>query len=276
MPASPPSRKKGHSPDGSRKTSLPEAVSGLCRGPHIGVDEAGRGCLAGPVVAAAAFFPLDFAFPEHLPGLTDSKQLSEKQRQKLAEGVSLHASAYGIGLSWQEEIDAVNILNATFRAMSRAVQGLAASLAVKNGDPASSAPAARLPALLIDGNKTIHQAQWETCFEFFPAAPAEWQACLPLPLALAPGPPFPLPHQQAVVDGDALIPSISAASVLAKTFRDRLMAALDACFPGYEMARHKGYGTKAHLALLAQKGPCALHRKTFRRVRPEEEQYRLF
>ncbi|MDL2210711.1 ribonuclease HII, partial [Desulfovibrio sp. OttesenSCG-928-O18] len=113
----------------------------------IGVDEAGRGCLAGPVVAAAALFASDFSFTTLLPGLDDSKKLSAKNREKLAPAIKQHALAWCIGISWPEEIDAVNILNATFRAMARAVSRL------KYEQP--------LPLLLIDGNHIIRPNAWQ-------------------------------------------------------------------------------------------------------------------
>jgi len=211
-------------------------------GPHIGIDEAGRGCLAGPVVAAAVYFPEHFDFAAQLPGLTDSKKLGADKRGTLSGLVEQYALAYGLGFSWQEEIDNINILQATFRAMSRAVIALAEKLPATGG--ASLPPL--LPPLLIDGNKTIPEEN------------------------LLPALILPLPGQYAVVDGDALIPSISAASVLAKTVRDGIMERLDALYPGYGLAQHKGYGTKEHLAALCAKGPCVLHRKTFRGVRLEE------
>jgi len=191
-------------------------------------------------VAAAVYFPEDFDCAAHLPGLTDSKKLCADARGTLAELVRQHALAYGVGLIWQDEIDHINILQATFRAMSQAVFALAEAL-----DGAS------LPPLIIDGNKTIPEENL-------------------LPVLIP-----PLPGQYAVVGGDALVPSISAASVLAKTVRDELMDRLDAVYPGYGLARHKGYGTREHLAALAAKGPCALHRKTFRGVRSEEKQLSL-
>jgi ribonuclease HII len=232
-------------------------------GPHIGIDEAGRGCLAGPVVAASVYFPEHFDFAAHLPGLTDSKKLGADARGKLAGLVAQQALAYGVGLIWQDEIDRINILNATFRAMSRAVFALAAKL----GDVS-------LPPLLIDGNKTIPAQQWHSCTGISAGVPA-WEQYLPLPSSPLPSHAPLLPEQHAVVDGDALVPSISAASVLAKTVRDGIMERLDAFYPGYGIARHKGYGTKEHLDALAEKGPCALHRKTFRGVRSEGGQFRL-
>lgn len=200
----------------------------------IGVDEAGRGCLAGPVVAGAVILPRDMDIPALLPGLTDSKKLSARQRGTLDQAVRRHALAWSLGLSWPREIDRINILNATFRAMSRAVARL------------------RLPCplgdcrLLIDGNHPIRADHWQQ----------------------ATG--LPLPPQRAIIGGDALEPAISAASILAKVFRDKLMLALDTRYAGYGFALHKGYGTKAHMEALLLKGPCRMHRGTFRGVRPQE------
>lgn len=209
----------------------------------IGVDEAGRGCLAGPVVAAAVLLPPRY----DLPGLGDSKTLKEAQRQKLAPAIRDCALAWGLGVSWQDEVDSINILQATFCAMSRALAVLrpASLVSLTAGLPSSQAT----PLLLIDGNKTI-----------------------PGPLLLRylckNKPALALPRQRAIVDGDALEPCISAASILAKTFRDHIMTCLDKRYPAYGFAKHKGYGTKVHLKALQEHGPCALHRITFARVLP--------
>ncbi|CAK7042788.1 MAG: Ribonuclease HII [Desulfovibrio sp.] len=205
---------------------------------QIGVDEAGRGCLAGPVVAAAALFPAGFDFAAYLPGLDDSKKLSAKARATLAPIIKRSSVAWRIGISWPEEIDAVNILNATFRAMSRAASRLALPIP--------------LPPLVIDGNHVIRADAWKS-------------VCA-----------FPLPEQHAVIDGDALVPQIAAASILAKTFRDALMDKLDRKYPGYGFAAHKGYGTKEHREAILRLTPCAAHRKTFKGVRSEETQFSLF
>lgn len=204
----------------------------------IGVDEAGRGCLAGPVVAAAVLFDDGFAFEQMLPGLDDSKKLTAATRETLAAAIKRHAARWRIGLSWPEEIDSVDILNATLRAMGRAVSRL--------GIPGP------LPPLVIDGNHVIRRECWFAVTD------------------------SPLPEQTAVIGGDALVPSVSAASVLAKTFRDRLMAKLDARHPGYGFAAHKGYGTKEHREAVKALGACPMHRKTFRGVRSEERQLTLF
>ena len=188
-----------------------------------GVDEAGRGCLAGPVVAGAVILPRDY----DLPYLTDSKKLSAARREVLAPAIKAQAVAWGVGMAWPTEIDRINILQATFAAMARAVRAM------------GLVPA----ALAIDGNKCI---------------PAGHLAILSA-----------APRQQAIVGGDASVPAISAASILAKTSRDRLMTVFDRQYPGYGFAGHKGYGAAAHLEALRRLGPCRLHRLTFRGVLPE-------
>lgn len=174
-----------------------------------GVDEAGRGPLAGPVVAAAVI--LDPRRP--IAGLDDSKKLSEKKRDALEPLIRERALAFAVARADVAEIDDINILWATMLAMRRAVAALL--------------PAAQ--AVVVDGNRV---------------------------------PDFGLPAE-AVVGGDARVPSISAASILAKVARDREMVALDAQFPGYGFARHKGYGTAAHLEALARLGPTPHHRRSF-------------
>jgi ribonuclease HII len=188
-----------------------------------GVDEAGRGCLAGPVVAGAVILPETY----DLPYLTDSKKLSPARRERLAPAIKAQAVAWGVGMAWPAEIDRINILQATFAAMARAVRALRVA-------PES---------LRIDGNKCI---------------PERHLACLAA-----------RPPQEAIVGGDLSVPAISAASILAKTCRDRLMTIFDRHFPGYGFAAHKGYGVAAHLAALRELGPCRLHRLTFRGVLPD-------
>ena len=179
-----------------------------------GVDEAGRGPLAGPLAVAAVI--LDPA--RAIIGLNDSKKLSEKRRESLYPQIIERALAYCIVLIEPDEIDRLNIFQATMAGMSRAVAGLA--------------PAAI--EALIDGNKL----------------------------------PKDLPCRgRAIVGGDALEPAISAASILAKVARDRLMVKLDVIHPGYGFAVHKGYPTAAHFAALKRLGPCPQHRRSFTPVR---------
>lgn len=176
-----------------------------------GVDEAGRGPLAGPVVAGAVILPEHL---EGLPGLNDSKQLTAAKREflfaALLERGDVHCS---VGMASAEEIDRINILRATHLAMSRAVQGLS-----RQAD-----------FCLVDG----------------------------LPVK-----GLPVPHR-AIVKGDGRSLSIAAASVLAKVMRDRMMTEADAEYPQYGFAKHKGYGTKAHMEALRRHGPCPLHRRSF-------------
>ena len=207
--------------------------------PFAGVDEAGRGCLAGPVVAGACILP-----PDHtLEGLTDSKKLTEARREALYPLIRQQAVAWGLGVAWPEEIDRVNILQATFLAMHRAICAL------------------RVPPafLAVDGNHGIpdHLAR---SFRFRGLSGPQQD----LPPALPPALP-----QSAIIKGDLRVPAISAASILAKTFRDRLMLRLDRRYPAYGFAGHKGYGTQEHIAAIEQHGPCRMHRLTFAKVRPE-------
>ncbi len=178
-----------------------------------GVDEAGRGPLAGPVVAAAVVLG-----EERVEGLADSKALAPDRREEIAERIRERAVGWSIALASAAEIDRLNILQATFLAMRRAVAGLG----VRPG------------RVLVDGPK-------------------------PIPgLGLA---------QEAIVRGDASVPEISAASILAKTHRDALLREADFLYPEYGFARHKGYGVPEHLAALAAYGPCPIHRLSFAPVR---------
>jgi ribonuclease HII len=177
-----------------------------------GLDEVGRGPLFGPVVAAAVVLASGFQFD----GLTDSKKLSEKRRNKLDLEIRANAIAFAIAEVDAEAIDRINIRQASLLAMRRAVEQLALSP----------------DFLLIDGRDTI-----------------DWEC-----------------PQRAVIRGDAMSFSIAAASVLAKVHRDRLLVKLDGEFPGYGLAKHKGYCCPAHLAALAKLGPTPLHRKSYRPV----------
>jgi len=177
-----------------------------------GVDEAGRGPLAGPVVAAAVIFD-----PNHIPdGLNDSKKLSKTKREALFEMI-MQAAHVGIGIAEPEEIDRINILAATMKAMQRAVADL-------------SVPP---DYILIDGNRC---------------------------------PEFDIPVQ-AIIKGDAKSLSIAAASIIAKTTRDKLMCAADIRFSGYGHTGHKGYPTKAHREALAQLGASPIHRRSYAPVK---------
>jgi len=182
-----------------------------------GLDEVGRGPMFGPVVAAAVILPRGC----RLPGLTDSKQLTEKQRNEFDAAIRAEAVAWAIAAVDVETIDRINIRRASLLAMRMAVEKLAV------------APDDLLPDyLLIDGRDTI-----------------DW----------------PCP-QQAVVGGDARSISIAAASVLAKVDRDRLLVELDAVYPGYGLARHKGYCCPEHMEALRRLGPTPLHRRSYEPV----------
>jgi len=174
-----------------------------------GIDEAGRGPLAGPVVAAAVVLPVDFV----VPGVTDSKRLSPRARDRLYDDIYSHAASVGIGIVDPAEIDRINILKASLAAMAIAVENL------------SPVP----DFLLIDGLFTISSG---------------------------------LP-QQAIVKGDSASISISAASIVAKVTRDRIMEGYGLDYPEYGFSRHKGYPTKAHRQALVRFGSCPIHRKSF-------------
>lgn len=187
--------------------SLPEGVR------IAGVDEAGRGPLAGPVMAAAVILDAN----QSIDGLADSKALSASRREQLAIAIRARAVAWCVASASVEEIDQLNILRATLLAMRRAVCGLM--------------PGAELA--LVDGNQSPN---------------------LDCPL-------------RTIVRGDALVPAISAASILAKVARDQYMLELDASYPQYGFAGHKGYPTAAHLAALHRHGVSPAHRRSFSPVR---------
>ena len=174
-----------------------------------GIDEAGRGPLAGPVCAAAVILPPDI----EIPGLNDSKKLSDKKRRELFPIICENAVAYGIAFADHKEIDEINILQATYLAMDRAISNLPI----------------KPDFALIDGNRAKD---------------------------------FGIPLE-TVVGGDGRSASIAAASILAKVTRDDYMLKMAEEFPGYSFEIHKGYGTKAHYAALAELGPCSIHIMTF-------------
>ena len=174
-----------------------------------GVDEVGRGCLAGPVIAASVILK------RPIKGLMDSKRLSSKKREDLSQ-IIIKNSIFAIGAADSQEIDQINILQASLLAMQRSLEKL-------DMQPKK---------VLVDGNHIF-----ETSIEI-----------------------------EAIVGGDNLIPSISAASIVAKVFRDRLMMAYSKEFPNYGFDKHKGYPTKLHKEMLKKYGLTRIHRKTFKGV----------
>lgn len=218
---------------GEGQMSKPPTKPAKRKGPHFrmeklcgeqivcGVDEAGRGPWAGPVVAAAVILN-----PRKIPkGLDDSKKLTAARREELELAIKQHALAWCVGSADIAEIAALNILHATGKAMCRAIEGLSIQPAIA----------------LVDGNYR-----------------------------------FPLPCEvRTVVGGDGHSASIAAASILAKVARDRLMIEMDAVYPGYGFALHKGYGVPVHAEALDRLGPSPIHRRAFGRVRLMVEQMEL-
>ena len=206
------------SKDSRHSKTMQQAQLFQFRGQIAGIDEAGRGPLAGPVVAAAVI--LDPACV--ISGLDDSKKLAAARREELAVEIRARALSWSVALSDAAEIDAINILAATMLAMRRAILGL------------SVFPG----GVQVDGNRL-------------------------------PNLQFDERHLQgeAIVGGDGRVPAISAASIIAKTTRDRIMVQMDRLYPDYEFSRHKGYGTEIHRERLRQYGPCVQHRRSFAPVR---------
>ena len=209
----------GATPAKGRSTSVRRQTGGSGPGRRVaGVDEAGRGPLAGPVVAAAVILHPN----RRIKGLADSKVLPREERERLAPLIRARALAWAVAWADRDEIDALNILGATFLAMRRALL--------------------RLPVcpthVQVDGNQLP------------PLADLQLGCTI-----------------EAIIEGDARVAAISAASILAKTHRDAMMEALDPCYPGFELAAHKGYGTPAHLAALRIREPSPQHRRSFSPVR---------
>ena len=175
-----------------------------------GIDEAGRGPLAGPVVVASVIMPKD----SMIEGINDSKKISEKKREKLYDIILEEAVSYGIGIVYQDEIDKINILQATKKGLTEAVE----QMKIKPN------------LIMVDALTGIDTL----------------------------GIPY-----KSIIKGDAKEYSIAAASIIAKVTRDRMMIEWDKIFPQYGFAKHKGYGTAAHIQALKENGPCMLHRKSF-------------
>lgn len=219
---------------------------------RIGVDEAGRGALAGPVYAAAVVWPTGVAAghaDERL--IRDSKTLSLRQRMRARELVERRAPAWGVGVASVEEIDERNILRATMLAMHRAIAKAVAMLG-------ESAPDGGAVELVIDGN--YFEPYWHTVDR--PSTTESTSATKALFLEAD-----VLPHT-CVIKGDALVPAIAAASILAKTHRDELMSGtLHAQHPEFGWDRNAGYGSAAHMRELGARGPTPHHRRSFAPVR---------
>lgn len=187
-----------------------------------GLDEAGRGPLAGPVVAAVVILPIKSLKKMGLEKLNDSKKLTAQQREALIMPIKQHAVAWAVAWADSHEVDSINILNASLLAMRRCLLSL----------PISP------QRIIVDGNKV-------------PDLPCELACC----------------GIEALIKGDALVPAISAASVLAKVARDEQLQRLHEKYPEYNFKQHKGYPTPAHLAMLKKRGPCRVHRYSFTPVK---------
>lgn len=192
-----------------------KGVKSIC-----GIDEAGRGPLAGPVVVASVIMPEG----SMIEGVNDSKKVSEKKREKLYEQIIEEAVAYGVGIIDQNEIDRINILNATKEGLTLCIKELEKDLKEKNRG------IEKPEIILVDALTKIDTDH--------------------------------IPYQ-SIIKGDAKSYSIAAASIIAKVTRDRIMRQWDEVYPEYGFANHKGYGTAMHISAIKQYGICPLHRKTF-------------
>ena len=186
-----------------------------------GIDEAGRGPLAGPVVVACSLMPRD----SMIEGVNDSKKISEKKREMLYEKITNEAISYGIGIISQQEIDEINILQATKKGLTEAIKDMESKLAEK-----PELGIIKPDAILVDALTKIDTD----------------------------GIPY-----KSIIHGDAISYSIACASIIAKVTRDRIMRQWDEIYPQYGFAKHKGYGTAEHIKALKEYGPCALHRESF-------------
>ena len=198
----------------------------------VGIDEAGRGPLAGPVVAAAVCFKdqrfvIPTCWEKEFALIRDSKKLSHKQRESVFKLIQEYFHV-GTGIVNVETIDRINILQATFLAMKSAVAALRQLLTVN-----SHRKSENNFYLLIDGSQVIPNCSYQ---------------------------------QEAIVNGDGIVKSIAAASIIAKVTRDRILDQFEIDYPDYGFAKHKGYGTRMHMEALRKKGPCAIHRMSFRPV----------
>ena len=183
-----------------------------------GIDEAGRGPLAGPVVVACSLMPKD----SMIEGVNDSKKIAEKKRERIYEEIIKEAIAYGVGIINQEEIDRINILNATKKGLTIAIKELEEKLEKQN--------LKRPEVILVDALTGIDTL----------------------------GIPY-----KSIIHGDAISYSIACASIIAQVTRDRIMKQMDEIYPQYGFAKHKGYGTAAHMQAIRENGLCPIHRRSF-------------
>ena len=183
-----------------------------------GIDESGRGHLAGPVVIACSLMPKD----SMIEGVNDSKKIAEKKRERIYEEIIKEAIAYGVGIINQEEIDRINILNATKKGLTIAIKELEEKLEKQN--------LKRPEVILVDALTGIDTL----------------------------GIPY-----KSIIHGDAISYSIACASIIAKVTRDRIMKQMDEIYPQYGFAKHKGYGTAAHMQAIRENGLCPIHRRSF-------------
>ena len=183
-----------------------------------GIDEAGRGPLAGPVVVACSLMPKD----SMIEGVNDSKKIAEKKRERIYEEIIKEAIAYGVGIINQEEIDRINILNATKKGLTIAIKELEEKLEKQN--------LKRPEVILVDALTGIDTL----------------------------GIPY-----KSIIHGDAISYSIACASIIAKVTRYRIMKQMDEIYPQYGFAKHKGYGTAAHMQAIRENGLCPIHRRSF-------------
>ena len=183
-----------------------------------GIDEAGRGPLAGPVVVACSLMPKD----SMIEGVNDSKKIAEKKRERIYEEIIKEAIAYGVGIINQEEIDRINILNATKKGLTIAIKEHEEKLEKQN--------LKRPEVILVDALTGIDTL----------------------------GIPY-----KSIIHGDAISYSIACASIIAKVTRDRIMKQMDEIYPQYGFAKHKGYGTAAHMQAIRENGLCPIHRRSF-------------
>lgn len=183
-----------------------------------GIDEAGRGPLAGPVVVACSLMPKD----SMIEGVNDSKKIAEKKRERIYEEIIKEAIAYGVGIINQEEIDRINILNATKKGLTIAIKELEEKLEKQN--------LKRPEVILVDALTGIDTL----------------------------GIPY-----KSIIHGDAISYSIACASIIAKVTRDKIMKQMDEIYPQYGFAKHKGYGTAAHMQAIRENGLCPIHRRSF-------------